>query len=451
MKLCLEIAARHSKFYSTHRLNISKNIFYNLLSQLPQILSGLIVSIFSTRILGPEGKGVFGVLTSDILLFGLIMNLGIQMATGYFISSKQTEPRKILGVGIYHWMINLILLGGAFGVLYQIQPVNILIPRMGAQWLPYAYVFASFSLNYMNTLLNAIFIGSKKFRYINQSLILKAFSDIVFFSILYYLHLQSELGMQEVMGAFFLVIALQSLFWIISYMKEFGEAPQMNKGVIAQVSMLLGFSLIGYLSNLLNFLNYRLDLWVVEYFTTIDQVGFYVFAVNLTQMMWLISDPIAGILKPNLADPDVKDRVSIFSAFQRANATIILIISLIAWLIADLLITLLYGSEFSASILPFKILLIGNFFACSSKVFAVYNVVTNNIKFNLQATAFGLMLTVIFDLLFIPENGIIGAAWASNIAYFGTFAYLVLVCRFKLDLKINNLFLFTKKDLQFLQ
>lgn len=440
-----------SKHYSYGRLNISKNIFYNLLSQLPQILSGLVVSILSTRILGPEGKGVFGILTYDLLLFGLIMNLGIQMATGYFISSKQTEPHKVLGMGIYHWLINLVLLGSVFFVMLQVSPSNILIPEMENQWVPYAYVFASFGLNYMNTLFNAIFVGSKKFRFINQSLLLKALSSILLFSILYYFHLQNELGINEVMVATFLVIVLQSLFWLISYVKEIGIAPQMGRGVLAQVSMFLGFSLIGYFSNIMNFINYRLDLWVVEYFSTIDQVGYYVLAVNLTQMMWLVSDPIAGILKPNLADPDVKDRVPVFSAFQRANASIILLISLVAWVLADFIIVLLYGEEFNSSVLPFKILLIGNYFACSSKVFAVFNFVTNNIKYNLQATGFGLILTIIFDLWFIPENGIIGAAWASNIAYFGTFAYLVVICRLKLDLKINNLFLFTKKDLEFLK
>jgi O-antigen/teichoic acid export membrane protein len=83
-------------------LGISKNIFYNLISQVPQLLSGILVSILSTRILGPEGKGIFGIITYDIMFFGLLMGLGVNMAASFFIASKQTDAPKILGLGLYH-------------------------------------------------------------------------------------------------------------------------------------------------------------------------------------------------------------------------------------------------------------------------------------------------------------------------------------------------------------
>ena len=62
------------------------------------------------------------------------------------------------------------------------------------------------------------------------------------------------------------------------------------------------------------------------------------------------------------------------------------------------------------------------------------------------ATAIGLIFTVIFDFLLIPSYGISGAAWASNAAYLTIFAYLVFITRWKLNLRINNLFIFTPSD-----
>ena len=426
---------------------ITKNIFYNLLSQLPQVFSGLVVSVLSTRILGPEGKGVFGIITYDILFLGLLLSLGVNMATGYFIASKKTTAPEILGLGIYHLLANSVLLTLFLASMYLSGNAEGLLPTDQSVVLIYAYIIGGFALNYVNSIVNAIFQGSKKFRYINRSFLLKAFSNLALFGGLYIYHLSTSVGLEAVILVSIALIVIQTMYWLVSYAIEFGQPPIMKGVLKQQFNLLLSFSLIGYFSNLLNFLNYRLDIYIVEAYTTIDQVGFYILAVNLTQMLWLISDPIAGILKPYLSDPNAeKSRQIIFGIYQRLNASVILIVSLGAWLLAELVIPLLYGQEFYASIIPFRILLIGNFFACNSKVFGVFNFVTDNIKYNLQATAIGLIFTVIFDFLLIPSYGISGAAWASNAAYLTIFAYLVFITRWKLNLRINNLFIFTPSD-----
>ena len=433
-------------------MGISKNIFYNLISQVPQLLSGILVSILSTRILGPEGKGIFGIITYDIMFFGLLMGLGVNMAASFFIASKQTDAPKILGLGLYHLILNTTALALFLFGLHLAWPQNSIVPSNDSFSLVFIYVIVAFALNYFMSTMSSVFYGSKKFKYLNRSLIIKAIVNLSVFGCLYWIHLQSPLGIDAVILASLLVIIIQSIYWLVAYIIEFGAWPVLGKSVREQITLLLSFSIIGYFSNLLNFLNYRLDIYIVESYTTLDQVGFYILAVNLTQMLWLVSDPIAGIIKPYLADPKFKPvRIRFFEAYQRLNATIIMVLSIIGWLLAEWLIPLLYGEAFRTAVIPFRILLIGNFFACSSKVYGVYNFVSNKIKYNLQATAVGLIMTISFDFLWIPSYGITGAAWASNVAYFAIFVYLVAVYKIKLGLKLSNLFIFTPSDFKFLK
>ena len=433
-------------------MTITKNITYNILSQLPQVFAMVFVSILSTRILGPEGKGVFGLITYNILFAGLILNLGVHIASTYFIASKQTTPAKVLGLSIYQQLVNTSLLAIFLLSLYFSSHSDLVIPTDQSVKLILFYIIAAFGLGQMANFIKSIFQGKKRFKFINRSLLLKAISNIALFGGLYAFHLFSPVEIEAVILVSFAVTFINFCYWVISYIMEFGEKPDLSSGVFDQIKLLFSFSLLGYFSALLNFLNYRLDIFVVQHYNTIDQVGYYILAVNLTQMLWLISDPIAGVLKPFLSDPKWHSkREAYFGACLRLNGTVIASLSLLGWLLAETIIPIVYGNEFDPAIQPFRILLLGNFFACSSKVFGVFNYVTNNIKFNVYSTLFGVIMTLIFDLLLIPKYGIAGAAWASNIAYVSIFVFLLIAARVKFGLTIRNPFLFTMTDYRMLR
>ena len=410
------------------------------------------MSILSTRILGPEGKGIFGIITYNILFAGLILNMGVHLASTYFIASKKTTPAKVLGLSIYQQLINTSLLTILLLGLVMAEFGDLVIPTNESVGLIMFYMIGAFGLGQMANFIKSIFQGKKRFKYLNRSLFLKAVSNTLLFGGLYLYHTQIPVGIEEVIYVSIAVTIINFGYWVISYIVEFGEKPDLSPNVFGQIKLMFSFSFIGYLSALLNFLNYRLDIYVVEAYCKLDQVGYYILAVNLTQMLWLISDPISGILKPYLSDPKwAEKRKAFFSAYLRLNSLIIGTLSIIGWVLAETLIPLLYGQDFTAAIIPFRILLIGNFFACCSKVFGVYNFVTDNVKYNLYSTIIGVVVTLIFDLALIPTMGIEGAAWASNIAYVSIFATLLIVAHTKLKLTILNPFLFTRHDYQVLR
>lgn len=429
---------------------LSKNVFYTLLSQVPQFAGSVFVSILSTRILGPEGKGAYSILFYEAVFIGFLLNLGINLSATYFISSKRITADRILGIGCYHLALNVVLVGAFFAGAWYTGMHHVFFPKGYFSPFFLIYLAGTFGLGYINSLFSAIFQGQKNFRRVNQSILLKAGLNTLLFLALYITHQWQPVSLEVVLLCLLVVNVCETAYWVVFYSRESGAWPTFGKGMAADMQMMLSFALIGYLSNLLNFFNYRLDMWVIEYYLPLEQLGFYVLAVNLTQMLWMVSEPISTVVTPYLNQPESEERNASFMAFHRLNTSSVLLLSVLGWILAEWLIPLIYGADFAGAVLPFRILLAGNFFACASKTYGVLNYISNRVRFNLYATAAGLVVSLILDFTLIPRYGITGAAWASNAAYLCIFAFLYFNSRFRLRLVTNNPFIFTKRDLQIL-
>lgn len=429
-------------------MSLLQKILYNVFAQAPQLLSALATSIITSRILGPESKGYFVLITNDAALFGMILNLGIPAAMSYYLASKKSSAGKVVALGLGH----LLATGGVLGCTLLIASTYGLdldvVPDKPMAWMVYAFIMSMYMLTTVSALFSSVFIGEKKFRTVNQASVVGAVANLLFFGLFYVLHpALGEQGLSWVMAISALIAAFTAFYWVISYVKIIGHAPEW-KSVSGQFKLLLGFSAIGYLSSILNFLNYRLDIWVVDYYNGAEQLGLYSLAVNLTQMMWLISDPIGAVLRAYLSAPEYQSiKTRVMEAYTRLNSTVILTFSFVAFFCAPYLIPLVYSSAFAETVLPFQVLLLGNYFACSSKILSVNNYSDKRMKINLIATAVGLVITIAADFYLIPKYGIAGAAWASNAAYFGLFTFLVVMARRNGEIKSWNQWLLLPRDL----
>lgn len=89
--------------------SLSKNILQTLFVQIPNIFLGLIAGIFITRLLGPEGKGIYAIFHANIEVLILIFSFGLNMGLVYFIANKKIAIRKILGISSWILIISTIL------------------------------------------------------------------------------------------------------------------------------------------------------------------------------------------------------------------------------------------------------------------------------------------------------------------------------------------------------
>ncbi len=187
------------------------------------------------------------------------------------------------------------------------------------------------------------------------------------------------------------------------------------------------YATLTWVANIAQFLNYRVDIWIVQYFTGSAALGIYSLAASLAMTLWVLPRSTSTVLMPAMASGDPG------AGFPQAARLARLVFGVTAALAIPIVVFsrvwlgLLYGDAFVASAAPFAVLLLGcvPFTLCVILAAALAGV--NRQHVNLGASLVGLVATVVLDLVLIPRYGILGAAAASAVSYLVTTAVVVWV------------------------
>ncbi len=429
-------------------MSINKNIYYSFLTQIPTIILSFFTGVFSTRILGPEGSGIYTVFLSDTELFTLLLSFSFNAGIIFFISNKKIATEKLIGLGlVFIGMGTLILLITLTGAKY-FNTLNFLFPKNYASPMHLLYLLLLFINSTGTGFLSAIFQGKSHFNIVNKVSIFNAVLNFLLFSLALLLKstLHKIVYVNEVLIISGFITTLNLAVWLYFYFKLIGVKPKFNFIWAIDVKPLFYIVIFAHLAHVINFFNYRLDVYVVDYYCGQAQLGFYAKAVNVAQMLWLISNPISNVLFPYLNDPDRPDHTKTFTFFSRVNFTAVFAGIVFLFFIAPYFFPFLFGEAFSSSVLAFKLLLPGILACAATKIFGVYASSRNKIHYNIIATLVGLAFTIILDFTLIPQMGIKGAAIASCCSYVFTLITLLIGLFIFLKLEIKNYFFLTLSD-----
>ncbi|MBN2668088.1 MAG: oligosaccharide flippase family protein [Bacteroidales bacterium] len=400
-----------------------------------------------TRFLGPEGKGIYAVFFNNNVLFTLLFSFNVNLAIIYFISKKKILKEKILNVALYIFLFSFLGFILFLTSIYLIIPDNVFFPNGYDTLQYYGFAIVYFSLTLINSIYSSIFQAFKMFKYVNGLSITNSSISMIVFLILFLISpkLNSDIKIEFVLLSLLSIILLISIIWTVLYIVHIRILPKFSLDR-KLLKIVFSFVIIGYLSNLLNSFNYRLDIWVVEYYTGLRELGLYSLAVNFSQMLWMISTPIVMVLHPFINSSSKDAQQKYIGLYSRLNTSVIIIIGVILLVLSDVLIPLIYGNEFAGSINSFKILIFGAIVGGVTKVFAVIMVINNKLKYNLISTAVGLAFTLVLDFVLIPKFGILGASFATTVSYISIFVVIFYFTIKKLKLPFKNYFIFKLND-----
>lgn len=431
-------------------MSLKRGVFYTFLTQFPVAFLGVVAGIFTTRLLGPEGKGVFAIFQSDIALLSLFFGINIGMGVVYFISSSKYSAPEMLGMAIRIISISMLTAIVFLVSSFYIPGLNSLIyPGDWSNLAGLIFIFTSLVFTLTHTIFSSIFQGLRQFRVVNQVTLINSVMNVMAFSALYFwsgLEKKSISNLWVVLTFTSALYFINVLTWLYYYVKLVGAKPVFNNA--GKYNTVWAFIFIGYISNLVNMLNYRLDIWIVNSYEGEIELGYYSLAANIAQMFLMISAPIALVLQPYLNGSETEESKQKIMLFSRLNFSLVFILAIMTCLLAAWAIPLVYGKEFGPTVPALLVLLPGILFACSTQLFALMPIKFNKIKYNLVATLAGLFVTIVLDLLLIPKYGIIGAGIASSMAYFCIFITVLYFCFYRLQMPWGNYFIFLPKDLQ---
>jgi len=245
-----------------------------------------------------------------------------------------------------------------------------------------------------------------------------------------------------------LAVSLVSLAVLIFFFRRYFEQP-CSKGEIFHYSkQCFNYGGRSYLSNIMAFVNYRADLFILNLFLSSANLGIYAISVTLAESLWLLSKGISTVLLPKLSElhNDEGKRKMLTPFIARWVFLFTFVAAVIAAIVIPYAINLLYGAEFMPGVQTFRILLIGIVLGAFSRVLANDIAARDLPQYNFYTSIAVVSVNVTMNFILIPKWGIIGAAVATSSAY--GFNSILKICIYYAvsKNKLAELFLFNDFD-----
>ena len=345
-----------------------KGIFYNsLLTVIRQVLSiifGLFAMIIIARVLGSSGQGKY---TLAILLPNLLytlLNSGLSVSTVFYLGQKKYSDSQIYSTNLFTSLL-LSIASIFIGLIIIFFFKDYFFESLTVKLLLYTLLIIPLLFTQKN--IQTIFQGKEDFEKFNMIIILNQLG-LLLFAILFVLIL--DMG---VFGAILSFFMSQFLMLLASFyfLKTYYNLLIPNQVSINYVKDSFIFGLKGHVSNILSFINYRIDIFIIAYFLDDIAVGLYSVAVLISERIWLVSQAVSSVLfarVANLSDDSERNRFT--SLASRNTLLITLVGGLILALISHWFINLFFGESYSESVIPFLYLIPGVVIFSMSKVLA---------------------------------------------------------------------------------
>ena len=169
---------------------------------------------------------------------------------------------------------------------------------------------------------------------------------------------------------------------------------------------------------IVNLIGYRVELFVLDHYEGLAEVGIYSIAMQAAEAMWLIPAAVATAV----TGPAVHERADRAARLIRdACARGLLYTVLIALAVGSLapfVVPFLFGDDFRGAVRPLALLLPGVVAYAPVSILVVYlSVRRGRPKLSLLVSGVGLVVTTAMSFVLIPPYGASGAAAASSIGY----------------------------------
>lgn len=385
-----------------------KNAAIIFSSKLVLFLLNFAKSIIIHRLLGPLGKGQFALITQIPRLLTTLGSLGIGTSTLYYTGRKKHKLTDIISTSLLVAAFLGLILILLFYLLFDYLPV-FLLRDLKLDQILIASLIIPFGL--INIYSSSILLGSQRTPKAARLWILSSASMI------FYLVLFNVVWKQGVMGAVAaLVLSTVTVSAVsIAYLLQQARIQfRISKDYLKQT---ISYGLKAHLGACAQFLNYRLDIFFVQYYLGFTQLGYYTLAVALAELLWDLPFSVSTALFQKVSSSTETDANKLTPLICRNTFFLMLLVTSGVFLLGEVIIRIAYSPAFLPSALPLRILLPGILILSITKVLSGDLSGRGKPIYSTRAALVALFLNIPLNFLFIPKWGIAGAAFASTISY----------------------------------
>ena len=395
---------------------LRRNVVYTFGRQMVAALAQLATVIIIAREFGAEGNGQYAMVILLPTLLVSFLNFGIGPANVFYLGRKETHSHHAT---VENAKIAFFI--GGLGTICALIVLwhwgKILFPGVPLQFL---YIgLAAFPLALLLGYLNSILQGIENFKAFNWATLTPPLATLLYISIAIFILDMGLLGavvgfvLGYVTGLFVVGFFLHRQFKIE---KKINNEPEIG---IAYKQKAISYGWKAYFSNIMAFVNYRADIFLVNLFIGPAATGIYVIAVHIAEKLWMLSQAASTVLLPRLSSM-YKDPLARLRLTNKAVLGVLLLTAAAAFLSAFLLFVLIepiFGPEFVGALSPFLWLLPGIIAGAGARVQSNCIAAAGKPEWNMYVAIGVVTLNIIGNVILIPIWGIDGAAIATSLAY----------------------------------
>ncbi len=413
-----------------------KHIQSNFANQIYIYILKIATSFCFARMLLPAQRGEVTIgMTIAILLSGLA-TLGVPSAIVYNINRHKNDPETLkdsVAVSLRF------LYGMPFVLALAYLFLEAVAHNQVFKGLSPALIFSSYIqciIGLAHGFVTNALMGLMNFPGRNNALLLPYFLQVLVLVPLWLLH--RSLNTLQVMYLYNIATLMAVGYALVVLKRKHGVVYHW-KLPENWVSQYVHYGLKSCLSNLAQQLNYRLDALIVNALLSNAATGLYSNAVSMAELVLFIPSSIAAVLQPKIAGATEKEKATLPGLMMGTAFSLSAVGLLGSLIVMPWFIPWFYGKPYAGAVAPALWLLPGMMGLAVTKVLTALMSGLGKPQVSAYATLSGLCATIILDYALIPKFGIVGAAWASSIAYWWSALTVLLLYRVHTKDSISSL------------
>jgi len=372
-----------------------------------RIITGLLVTIWVARYLGPVQFGILSYAIAFAALFGSIAKLGLDSIVVRKLVQQQDQIARYLGTAFY------MKLSGALIMLFAI-----------AAALQFTSSDSTTSL-YIFIIASGIFFQSfEVVEFHFQARVLSKYASIC---------KVVQLIISALLKLYFIVIEADLIYFVIVAAVDqlvlaltLAITYRQQKGItffnrfdwsVARQLLLESWPLI--LSGLAIVIYMRIDLIMIKEMLGDHDVGIYASAVRISEAWYFIPALISSSLFPAIVNAKEMDEKLYYKRLQRLYTFLLwasVAVALPMTIVSPWLINILYGEAYNGAATVLMIHIWAGLFVALGIASTSWYINENLQHYAFYRTALGAVINVLLNLILIPEYGLVGAACATVIS-----------------------------------
>jgi len=391
---------------------IARNSQKTLVRQILSMLLQLVSMIFIARQLGAAGNGLYALALLLPTFLATTLSFGLSSAIVYYIKTEEfatdvvytTSFIKVIAIATFG------VIAGFYIITYYAEN---LFPNVPAAILMLSLLI--FPLTLFNAVQLAFIHAKEDFNAYN---IVWITQPLFFLGVISIFYLLATFTLANVILGFIgslVVTMLLTLFF--TYTKGFRFNIQAFSRLYLKKS--LSYGLRSHASNVIAFINDRAAIFILNLFTSAAVVGIYYIAIGIAEKLWIISISMSSVLLPRFValNNNIKQRNALIAKSFQIVILLTLILSLCLIVFGYFLIEIIFGAEFASAYFAILLLIPGIVLGAGSRILANAIAAKGKPEFNAYTAIFTMVFNICLNVILIPKYGILGAAFATSLAY----------------------------------